>query len=131
MTPRKNVVTAIGNAIQASIGSDVGNRIYYTQEAPQDKQLPLAIFFGTGDVPKYDMNKESLDADYQVSIFGEKEKGALAITAIGDTLINDLSREEINITGYVNEDVQITEAGRIVVEGDYLHLIIEFRILGF
>lgn len=131
MKSRSTIVKAIGNAIKASIGTDVSNRIYFTQEAPQDKDLPLVIYFGTGDVPKYDMNKESLDADYQVSIFGEKDKGALVLTEIADTLIDDLSREEIPGTGYVNTDVQITEAGRIAVEGDYLHLILEFRILGF
>lgn len=131
MTPRANVVEGVGDAIVASIGSNVSNRVYYTQEAPQDKQLPLATYFGVSDVPQYDMGKESLDADYQINIFGDKDRGALALHTIGDTLIASLSRGAMSITGYVNIDIQITEAGRIAVEGDYLHLIIEIRILGF
>ena len=131
IVPRKNIITALGTKINSSIGSSLGNRVYYTGEAPQDKSLPLAIYFGVSDVPHYDMNKESLDATYQISIFDEKDKGALSITNIGDTLINSLSRETITITGYSNVDVQILEAGRTVVEGDYLQLIIEIRIQGF
>lgn len=131
MVPRKNVITALGNAIVTSIGSDIGNRVTYTQEAPQDTTTPLCIFFETGDVPQYDMNKESLDINYQISIFGTKKAGATALVELTDTLINDLSRNAMDITGYVNEDVQITQAGRTVVEGDYNHRIIEIRIQGF
>lgn len=131
MVARKNVIIGLGNAIRTSIGSSVSDRVYYTPEAPQDKELPLCLYFGTGDVPQYDYGKESLDANYQISIFDDKEKGALSITNLGDTLLNDLSRQTLSITGYVNVDVQIIEAGRIAVEGDYLHLILEIRILGF
>lgn len=131
MVPRRNVVTGVGNAITASIGSNVSDRVYYTSEAPQDKELPLVTYFGVSDVPQYDMGKENLDANYQINIFGEKDKGALILHSIGDALINDLSRGTISISGYTNIDVQIIEAGRIVIEGDYLHLITEIRILGF
>ena len=131
MTPRQNVITVIGDAIIASIGSDIGNRVHFSQEAPQDELKPYATYFGVSDVPVYDMGKENLDADYQINIFGEKDKGALALIIIGDTLIDDLSREPMAMTGYTNVDVQIKEAGRIVVEGDFLHLIIEMRIQGF
>ena len=131
MVPRSNVIKALGASIDASIGSLIGNRVYFTQEAPQDKEYPLCTYFGIGDVPQYDMNKESLDSEFQINIFDLKDKGSLSLNNIGDTLINDLSRAEIDIIGYVNEDIQILEAGRIQVEDEYLHLIIEIRILGF
>jgi len=120
------VYTAVYSFINNALSINV-----YENEGPQDIDEPIAVYFGIGDVPQYDMNKESLDADFQVSFYGKKSLGAQALRTYADTLITALDRKPINIAGYNNEIVLIREAGRLVVEDDYLHLIIEFNLKAF
>lgn len=130
-TPRQNILNAIGSFIVASIGTELGNRIYNTTEAPQDEAYPNCIFFGVGDAPVYAMgDKEFLDANYQVSFFIEKNSST-SLRAIVDSLNTDLTRADINITGFSNEDITLVEAGVETVKDNILMIRIEFRLQGF
>jgi hypothetical protein len=124
---RSNVYSAVYSFINSALSISV-----FENEAPQDKRLPLAVYSGVGDVPVYDMNgKESLDADFQVSFFGDKKLGSATLRAHADTLINALDRATINITGYDNEIAFVTVAGVMTIEDDIIQIRTEFNLKGF
>jgi len=128
---RQNILDSLGSFIVASVGTELSNRIYNTTEAPQNEAYPNCIFFGVGDAPVYAMgDKEFLDANYQVSFFIEKDSNT-SLRDIVDTLNADLTRADISITGFDNEDITLIETGRETITDDVLQIIIEFRIQGF
>lgn len=130
LVSQQNIIDAIYAKILASIGSDLGNRVYEL-EAVQDADLPLCIYTVAGDTPEYHMNGESLDCDVQVQLFGWKKNGSKALRTITDTLIEAIDRKQINITGYDNEICFITNRGVITSEQDVIEIRIEFNIRGF
>lgn len=131
---QQNIINAVYSFINTSIGSSnpSGQLIdIYEAEAQQNASLPLCIYQIVTDTPLYHMNDESLDCDIQVSFFGWKKNGSKALRTISDTLINDLDRNQINITGYDNEIVFITNRGVISIVDDVIEIRTEFRLKGF
>ena len=130
LTSQQNIIDAVYAKIKNSIG-DLVNDSIYENEAPQDTDLPMCVFNIVADVPVYDMNKESLDCDIQVFIFGWKKNGSKAVRTILSTLIESIDRNEINITGYDNEIVFISNRGVISIEDDIIEIRLEFNLKGF
>lgn len=131
---RTLVYDAVGAFINTTIGASVGNRVYF-MIAPQNEagitDLPLVIYSVTGDVPTYDMGTEHLDIDFQVNFFGKKDLGVEVLRAISDTLVSALDGVNINIDGYDNEIVFVTNAGVPTIEDDnIINIRIGFNLRG-
>ncbi|MCK4260434.1 MAG: hypothetical protein KAX49_15770 [Halanaerobiales bacterium] len=128
LVDQQNIIDAVYTAINTSIGSSVS---VFENEAPQDSDLPVCTFSIFGDVPVYHMNDESLDCEVQVKIYGWKKNGSKEVRAFSSTLINDLDRTKIDITGYDNETIFFKDRGIITKTDDIIEIRLQFNLKGF
>lgn len=105
---QRSVIEALGDAIKAAIGTDLGNRIYY-HRPPHSAALPLCLFDIVGDTPEMCMASDSLDVDVQVYIYGKDDPDA--ILAMNDALYEYLHRDNLSIAGFENVKVVNTVGG--------------------
>ena len=134
--PRATVDSGVYQWIKNTVGQDAGFDqvcIVYNMEAPQDASYdtyPLAIFQPVSDVPIYDMSGESLDMDYQVVLYGNKEKGVKYVRDASDAVIESISKSAISLTGYSYTLAMITNGGTVSIIKDDIQIVTEFNLKG-
>ena len=130
ITNQQNTVDAIYDAIKASVGSLMGNRIYELI-APQDTELPCCVYQIITDNVESALSEcgDKQEVILQVRFSGWQREGSKALRTISDTLFDDLHRGQITIDdATVSDTVDGQVKGVITVAENVLDIRQEYLI---
>lgn len=128
ITDSQNIVNAVYTKITQCIGTQCS---VYELEAPQDTELPLAIFSIITDniTSVLHASGDRQEVTLQVNFYGWKSLGSKVLRELSDSLWYQLHRSNLNILGGVSNCVVGTVKAVTNAETDIIENRQEYKII--